>query len=426
MKILAVGDIHLGRRPSRIPGDFPLTPAELSPAVAWRSSCDLAVEEKVAAVLLAGDVVESERDFFEGFRELKAGVDRLTTAGIQVIAVAGNHDVEVLPRLSDAIDDDQGFTLLGRGGTWESHDIESLRIWGWSFPTKEVRASPLDGASFERGSGFELALLHCDLDSSGSPYAPVAQRELDSAGFDAWLLGHIHKPHALSAKSPKGYLGCVSGMDPGEPGPKGPWLMRFDGARLVEMNQVPLAPIQWRVLNIDVSELEDIGALEQLLIAHTEELDAKLFLDEPSPRAVGLRVRFSGQTAFVGELSGSVSKLKNELPHFTAGGRDYFVEHCESALLPRTDLHELAKRTDPLGLLAARLLLLDRPADDSERAELIATAKRQMREALTHRNWHELKSNAEELLDDRIAERLRIAGNNALLRLHTQQQGETA
>ena len=426
MKILAVGDIHLGRQPSRIPREFPLTPTELSPAIAWRQSCDLAIKEKVAAVLLAGDVIESERDFFEGYRELKAGVERLTEADIQVIAVAGNHDVEVLPRLAEALCGEQGFTLLGRGGVWESRDIESVRIWGWSFPTREVRKSPLDGVTFERGSGFELALLHCDLDASGSPYAPVKRRELDSAGFDAWLLGHIHAPHPLGAGSPRGYLGCLSGMDPGEPGPRGPWLMSFEGERLVEMKQIPLAPIQWRALDIDLSELDDIGALENLLIERTRELDAEIFSTEPSPLAVGLRVRFSGQTAFAGELSGRMPGLMEEHSHFNVGGREYFIEHCEAAVLPRTDLNELAKRADPLGLLAARLLLLDRPVDDPERAKLIAATKKKLQEALAGHKWSGLESNAEELLEARVAERLRLAGNAALLRLHAQQQGETA
>ncbi len=426
MKILAVGDIHLGRVPSRIPPDFPLAPTDLSPAAAWRASCELAINENVAAVLLAGDVIESERDFFEGFRALQAGVEQLAEAGIEVFAVAGNHDVEVLPRLADALGTGAGFSLLGRGGKWESREIGSVRIWGWSFPTREVRNSPLDGASFEHGSGFELALLHCDLDAPGSPYAPVATRELDSTGFDAWLLGHIHAPHTLGAKSPKGYLGCLSGMDPGEQGPRGPWLMRFEGERLVAMNQVPLAPLQWRSLEIDVGELNEIGALETFLVARVKEFDAQYFAGESVPLAVGLRVRFSGQTAFAGEFSERLASLRQELRHFPIGAREYFIEHCEAAVLPTTDLRELAQRTDPLGLLAARLLLLERPPDDAERTRLISEAKSKMRSNMADHKWTALKSTDQELDDARIAERLRRAGNAALLQLHSQQQAESA
>ncbi len=426
MKILAVGDIHLGRRPSRIPAGFPLSRDDLSPAAAWQRSCDLAIREEVAAVLLAGDVVESERDFFEAYRALKEGVERLTGAGIEVIAVAGNHDVEVLPRLADALGDEQGFTLLGRGGEWEWRDVGSVRIWGWSFPTRKVYKSPFDGTELERGSGFNMALLHCDLDVSGSPYAPVKRRELDGTGLDAWLLGHIHRPHALSAESPKGYLGCLSGMDPGERGPRGPWLMNFEGARLVEMKQIPLAPIQWRAMDIDLSGLDDIGEVEKLIVTRAGEFDAEHFSVESAPGAVGLRVRFIGQTAIAEELSGSIDRLKEEHSHFEAGGREYFVEQFEAAVLPRTDLNELAKRGDPLGLLAARLLLLERPAEDPERTRLIAAAKMRFQTGLADHNWKELESNDEEVHDARIAERLKFVGNAALLKLHAQQQGETA
>ena len=426
MKILAIGDIHLGRRPSRIPQDFPLTSDELSPSAAWRQTCNLAIEKNVALVLLAGDVIESERDFFEGYRELKAGVERLADAGIRVIAVAGNHDVEVLPRLADALGHEKNFVLLGRGGVWESLELDAVTIWGWSFPTREVRKSPLEDITLERGSGFNLALLHCDLEASGSPYAPVKRRELEGVGFDAWLLGHIHAPYALSAKSPMGYLGCLSGMDPGEPGPHGPWLMNFEGERLIDMKQIPIAPIRWEALEIDTSELDDLGALENLLVSRVGDLDRTLFSTGPSPLAIGLRVRFTGQTEFVEQLPGRIDTLVDKGSHFNVGDRVYFVEHCETAVLPRTDLGELAKRADPLGLLAGKLLLLDQPADHPERARLIAAAKRRMQTALADHQWRELESNAEELLDDRIAQRLRITGNAALLRLYAQQQDDAA
>ena len=425
MKILAVGDIHLGRKPSRIPPDFPHSLADLSPAAAWRRSCELAITEEVAAVLLAGDVIESERDFFEGYRELRTGVEQLTAAGIEVIAVAGNHDVEVLPRLADALAGEEGFTLLGRGGNWESIDIGPVRVHGWSFPNRIVHGSPLENARFERGQGFELALLHCDLDASGSAYAPVMSRELDSAGLDAWLLGHIHVPHALSADSPRGYLGCLSGMDPGEAGPRGPWLMQFEGDSLKEMKQIPLAPIRWQALDIDLSELDDIGALDNLVIDRARELDQQLFATEPSPLAVALRLRFCGQTGFAGELSAHISRFREERFHFPVGEREYFVEHCEALALPRIDLNQLAERSDPLGLLAGRLLLLERSAEDPERAKLIAAAQEKFAAGLADHRWREIdEANNEELAEPSIAERLMLAGSEALARLHAQQQGD--
>ena len=71
MRILAVGDIHLGRTPSRLPPD--LSARELGPSEAWRRTVEAALEEEVAAVLLAGDVVDRDDDFFEAYRVLEGG-----------------------------------------------------------------------------------------------------------------------------------------------------------------------------------------------------------------------------------------------------------------------------------------------------------------------------------------------------------------
>ena len=111
--------MHLGRTPSRLPPE--LHARELGPAEAWRRTVTAALDHGVKAVLLAGDVVDRDDDFFEAYKALENGVRRLSDAGIDVIGVAGNHDVKVLPRLARHIPQ---FRLLGEGGTWESCRIE--------------------------------------------------------------------------------------------------------------------------------------------------------------------------------------------------------------------------------------------------------------------------------------------------------------
>lgn len=427
MKLLAVGDIHLGRLPTRIPKDFALAPSELGPAAAWRSAVDLACQEQVQAVLLAGDVVESEKDFFEGFRELKAGVEKLTHAGIGVVAVAGNHDVEVLPRLASSLGKDSGFTLLGEGGVWQSQSFDDnssqVRIWGWSFPQRIVRASPLSGAQFDRGAGIELGLLHCDLGQATSDYAPVTRAELSRSGLDGWLLGHIHAPHTLTAGNLVGYLGCLTGMDPGEPGAHGPWLIETGAQGVREIRQMPIAPLRWEALRIDLGTLEDLGELEQGLIAEAEKLDDALFAEGPAPKAVGLRVKFVGQSKHAKALNDWRAGHAERSLHFPVRDRHYFVEHVDAEILPEMSLEELSKRQDPLGLLAARLLLLDRPEDDRKRRALIEAASKRLMEQLQDSRWRGLESNADRLSNEAITKQLRVAGSAALQKLFAQQEG---
>ena len=83
-RILFVGDIHLGRRPGGLPGNLEqhgLSVAELTPAAAWRSTVDWAVAHDVDAVVLAGDVVESDNARFEAYGRLREGAERLLRGG---------------------------------------------------------------------------------------------------------------------------------------------------------------------------------------------------------------------------------------------------------------------------------------------------------------------------------------------------------
>src|SRR5690606_12051628 len=221
---------------------------------------DLAIAEGVVAVVLAGDVLDDENDFFEAFGDLRAGAQRLSDAGIRLVAVAGNHDVAVLPRLAQAV---PGVSLLGAGGVWESLTLElggsAVNLVGWSWPQRTVVASPLVGLDARLRSlppGVTLGVLHCDLDQPQSRYAPVASADLQDGRVDAWLLGHVHKP--TFARVPGGtwvgYLGSVFAADPGEEGERGAWLLEVAGDGL-GATPVPLSPVRYDSLTVDVSDV---------------------------------------------------------------------------------------------------------------------------------------------------------------------------
>ena len=96
LKLLAIGDVHLGTRPGSLPeglDEAGVDPKSLTPEAALGAAVERAIEEGVDAVLFAGDVVESSNARFEAMRPLEAAVRRLLDAGIRVLAVAGNHDV---------------------------------------------------------------------------------------------------------------------------------------------------------------------------------------------------------------------------------------------------------------------------------------------------------------------------------------------
>ncbi len=381
MKILAVGDMHLGRRPSRLPPALAERARELGPAGGWQRTIAAALEANAQAVALAGDVVEKEDDFFEAYRELARGVKILAEAGINVVGVAGNHDVKVLPRLAAEIPE---FKLLGRGGQWEpwtlADETEALTLWGWSFPQAKVLQSPLPNAPFERRPGLNLGLLHCDRDAGASPYAPVTGAELERAGLDGWLLGHIHKPDALSAPRPNGYLGSLTGLSRRESGVRGPWLITVERGALSKVAQLPLAPLRWERLDVDIEGIAEPADAKSQLIASLRQFDERFTDPNHAPEAVALDLRFTGRTSLGGAALGEFTQEDRDAIYAGAGNRHYFIEALSAHTRPEVELERLAKRNDPLGLLAQRLLWLQQPEGHPDRDRLLALA----RERLAH------------------------------------------
>ncbi len=385
MKILAVGDIHLGRTPSRLPEELAHRSRDLGPAGAWERTVKVAIDVGVRAVLLAGDVVERENDFFEAYRELEQGVQELTVAGIEVIGVAGNHDVKVLPRLAKHIPE---FRLLGADGQWEScgiaDDAESITLWGWSFPRKEVLTSPLSDQSFKCEAGINLGLLHCDRDAVGSPYAPVGNRELQQAGLDGWLLGHIHKPDALSVESLNGYLGSLTGLDRSETGPHGPWLIDITRSRIESVEQIPLAPLRREPVDVDLEGIGEPAEARERVLAALRELDRQITETSVSlslvaaPDAVGVHITFCGRTRFTAAVLDEFSGTSEDVIYTGTGNRCYFIERISADTRPEIDLEELARQPTPPGLLAKRLLWLDEPEGHPQRDNLVAKAQQRL------------------------------------------------
>ncbi|MEX0915455.1 MAG: metallophosphoesterase [Wenzhouxiangellaceae bacterium] len=414
MKLLAVGDIHLGRVPVALPPGLAETARSLGPEAAWQRCIEQAISLKVEAVLLAGDVVDRERDFFAGYNALKAGIETLVKHGIRVIAVAGNHDTEVLPRLADAL---PALQLLGRGGAWECLELSEATIVGWSFPTRRVTRSPLETFPEHDPPRPCLGLLHCDRDQADSAYAPVRSAELEAAPVDAWLLGHVHQPDLDGMHRPIGYLGSVSALRASETGMRGPWLVEIDG-RSVRADQIVLAPLAFDALELDVTALEQPTDLDGAVLAAGKRQVAARINNNALPDALGLRIRLTGEHPAATALGDTAREIVAQQPVFEESGCQVFVDKIETAVSAPLDLEALARQPDPAGMLARDLLLLTGPDCDARR-RLVAEARERMQAAGA---IAELQPVADEISTERAAERLTRVGHAALARLLEQRR----
>ena len=414
IRLLLVGDIHLGKRISGVPGGIPF-----SPALAWQRTIDYALECVPDAVLLAGDVVQQENDFFEAYADLSTGVQRLHAAGISVLGVAGNHDVEVLPRLARAI---PHFHLLGADGVWECFYLrssagEEVAIYGWSFPDKTYRTSPLlldfPAPPGEVSSCPTVGLLHCDRDQTRSRYAPVRSLELEQAPVDAWFLGHIHKPDPLIGKRPCGYLGSLMGLDASEVGDRGPWWVEIE-PRGITARHIPLAPLRWERLDVRLNPTTEMAEIPELIISALYDLHETLMAKSHRPEIVGCRVYLIGRHANGPELA---QWLEANEPHTLRDERDgvcYFIDRIQIRSHPDLDLQALSSGFDPVALIAQKILALRDP-QSAQAHELIVKARARFTEIAQRPVFAALTS--EPMTDADIAETLERLCLDALERL---------
>ena len=427
IKLLAVGDLHLGRQPPGLPASLQARRDEFSPAAAWQRVVDLARRQSVAAVLLAGDVAESSQDYFEALPRLRTGAAALQEAGIELLAVSGNHDVDILPRL---IADVPGARLLGSGGEWQCVQVpgraaagaERVSIWGWSFPDWRVHQSPLAQLPAPSGPGPHIGLLHCDRDQSDSPYAPVRSEELRQSGLDAWLLGHIHQPDALDAARPTGYLGSVVGLDAGEPGPRGPWLIEIEAGRIQRFEQRAIAPLRWQRLDVDITGADSPAAVASALAGQLAAFGAALAAARDQPDVIAMRLHLTGDCDMPGEdIEAALPEADQHLALPGAETIQWFVERREIDTRPVIALARLAERDDQPGLLARRLLILQRDPDDPARRALLEAAGEHLRRSMADNRWSQLPGPTPDPAT--LAEWLRRRGQDALRAMLAQERG---
>jgi predicted phosphodiesterase len=382
MKILCTGDLHIGRRPSHIPQGS--DPSAWSAGRFFEHLVDRAIREQVDAVAISGDLIDKSNRFFEASAPLENGLVRLAERGIETVAVAGNHDHDALPRFADAVRPDR-FHLLGRGGVWESVTLERggrpwARFDGWSFPAEHVRENPLLSYSPATASVPVIGLLHADFDTPDSAYAPVRRADLDVAHVSCWLLGHIHRPGIVKETMPLAfYPGSPQGLDAGEPGPHGPWLLDLD---IHPLRPVPiaLAPIRFDRLEFDVTDAAsetEFQARSMLAVrAHTESLA------ESGAEHVVCRLRATGRSALRPQIARYAATLLAQESQIDTGGCTVTLEEIDLAgIRPLFDLADLAPGSGPPAVLSRLLLSLEAGERSPEIDALVKATREKLRRA---------------------------------------------
>jgi exonuclease SbcD len=366
-RILCTGDVHLGRRPARVP----VEDDTLSVSHVWERIVEAAVDRSVDAVVLTGDVVDAENKMYEAYGALERGIRRLLEAGIDVVAVAGNHDHDAFPRLVRTIEDER-FHLLGAGGRWTSVQLDGgeagpVRFVGWSFPEAAVTDSPLPTPDSLDEEEMTVGVLHCEAGREDGRYAPIPRNALARAPVDAWLLGHIHAPTAhREGDQLQLYPGSPQPLDPGEDGTHGPWEVEVTSSGAFRTEQLPLASLRYDTVTVDVSALDASDEADTEILTSVRDALADATERWPRLQHVAYRLRVEGRTRHRQVLREQARDLVEQL-HVSVDECAATLEEVTMQTRPEYDLETLAENDDPPGVLAQLLLDLQAGETDDER-----------------------------------------------------------
>ncbi|MCF7791539.1 MAG: metallophosphoesterase [Victivallales bacterium] len=369
MKIIAVGDIHLGR-------NLPVMPEELNEKRnSWiekslHNIVDFAKKTDIDAVLFTGDIIEKDNDRFEALPVLSNFMQQLSALKIKIFSIAGNHDITALPRIKKLIPD---LKILGEDGEWENSVLkkspqDTVNIIGLSHSKNKLQADRVFSSfshKYRKDNMLNIGLLHCDLESTADIYMPVKKDELYYSGVDLWLLGHIHKPDYFKGETKFGYLGSVTGLDVTETGLHGILFLETENNTVKKITRIPVSPVVWKNINLnlpcfDHNDPEKIKDSFIFMLQKKIKSELDTLKDELSyAKIIGTRVFLKGEVS----PSLEINPVCTDFNNFYLGkirNFDIFIDRIIDKTYPDPNIESLSKQNDPVGILSRIYLGLNK------------------------------------------------------------------
>ena len=317
MKILHFADLHLGVESyGRTDPTTGLSSRFYDLLSVLDQVIDYAVENRVDLVLFCGDAYKSREPSQTQQREFARRINRLSTSGIPIFLLIGNHD---LPNAIGRATSTEIFDTLAVKNVYVSNRPEVYCI-----PTNSgtiqiaslpwLRRSALLTKEETKNLSFEeinqrlqqiltsiiaasIPQLNTELPSILAAHVWVAGSQIGSErlmtigqehvlmisnvanpAFDYIALGHIHKPQVLSTNPPVVYAGSLERLDfSDEEDDKGFYLVEIEpdkevGKRRVSFDFHPVRGRRFLTVNIDI-ETEDTDPPSTTLRAIAEQED---------------------------------------------------------------------------------------------------------------------------------------------------------
>ena len=306
---------------------------------------ELARKKGAGLVLLAGDLLDSERVFPETALALSKA---LASIPCPVFIAPGNHDPYTDRSIWTALNWPDNVHIF-RSHDLERVDLPGCTLWGRAFTGAHQETSPLEGLAVPGDGKLHLAVLHgCVGERNG--YGPISPAEIAASGLDYLALGHIHQGSGLNKEGNTfwAYPGCPEGRGFDELGDKGVLYVEAEPGQ-VKSQFVSLAKRRYEIITADITgPAGPLAAILEALPGRTSDLICRLILtgEGPAPDLVNL------EQTLAPEFYGLTLVDRTRLPRDLWARRE---EDTLTGLFLRTMWEKCqAEPDDPVCQLAAR------------------------------------------------------------------------
>lgn len=349
-RFIHAADIHLDSPLKGLEAheDAPVEEIRGATRRAFENLIDLAIEEEVAFVLIAGDLYDGDwKDYNTGlFFVTQMG--RLDKEGIKAFIVSGNHDAA--NQITKTMPLPQNVTLFShKKPRSEKLDNLDVIIHGQSYATRAVTENLASQFPQHDPNYFNIGLLHTSLTGreGHEDYAPCTLDDLKSRGYDYWALGHIHKREVVLEDPWIIFPGNIQGKHIKETGAKGATLVTIEDRAIAEVEELELDVLRWAFCQVDLSECD---SADKIYDAVRQAFEAEL--DLANGKTLALRLVLTGQCAFHTELFRMPEQWSEEFRAIAAGLGNIWLEKVAFQTSRKVELKEvLGDETAISGLL---------------------------------------------------------------------------
>ena len=281
---------------------------------AYENIVELCIDERVDALLVAGDIYDSADRSLRAQRKFVDGLERLHDAGIRSFVCHGNHDP--LDGWEAQLEYPPSCTRFGakfNAVPVFEDDPKRAVVYGVSYPTRDVAENLVLALDKVNPTPFSIGLLHANVGNNPEhgAYAPCSLDDLVRSRIDYWALGHVHTRQVLNDQSPTVvYPGNSQGKHPNETGQRGVYLAEVDDSGKVHLKFRAIDTVRWERLNLNISHMETEQDLLDGLHEGVEDT-----LEGADGRAILLRIALSGYGSLHVALSqpNFMEDLRNDL-----------------------------------------------------------------------------------------------------------------